>query len=55
MCFDEELKWLLVNQYGAFNSPVWFNLGLFENYGIGKDSGKGNYYWHLRMLLELRH
>jgi len=45
MCFDEEQKWLLVNQYGAFNSPVWFNLGLFENYGIGKDSGKGNYYW----------
>ena len=43
--FDEELKWLLVNQYGAFNSPVWFNLGLYENYGIGKDSGKGNYYW----------
>lgn len=45
MCFDEELKWLLINQYGAFNSPVWFNLGLFENYGIGKDSGKGHYYW----------
>ncbi|CAA6679194.1 MULTISPECIES: vitamin B12-dependent ribonucleotide reductase [unclassified Lentimonas] len=43
--FDEELKWLLVNQYGAFNSPVWFNLGLYENYGVGKDSGKGNYYW----------
>lgn len=43
--FDEELKWLLVHQYGAFNSPVWFNLGLYENYGVGKDSGKGNYYW----------
>ncbi len=43
--FDDELKWLLINQYGAFNSPVWFNLGLYENYGIGKDSGKGNYYW----------
>lgn len=55
MCFDEELTWLVVNQYGAFNSPVCFNLGLFENYDIGKDSGKGNYYWHLRMLLELRH
>lgn len=43
--FDDELKWLLANQYGAFNSPVWFNLGLYQAYGIGKDSGKGNFYW----------
>lgn len=39
MSFYEELKWLLVNQYGAFNSPVWFNLGLCENYDIGKRLG----------------
>ena len=25
--FERELTWLLVNQYGAFNSPVWFNVG----------------------------
>jgi len=43
--FEEELTWLLVNQYGAFNSPVWFNLGLYHAYGVGKDSCKGNYYW----------
>jgi ribonucleoside-diphosphate reductase alpha chain len=43
--FEEDLSWLLVNQTGAFNSPVWFNLGLFDAYGIGKDSAKGNYYW----------
>ena len=43
--FGEELTWLLVNQYGAFNSPVWFNLGLYHAYGIGKDSCKGNYFW----------
>ncbi len=43
--FQEELTWLLVNQHGAFNSPVWFNLGLYQAYGIGKDSCKGNYYW----------
>lgn len=43
--FEEELTWLLTNQYGAFNSPVWFNLGLYDKYGVGKDSGKGNYYW----------
>ncbi len=43
--FADELTWLLVNQYGAFNSPVWFNLGLFHEYGVGKDSCKGNFYW----------
>ena len=43
--FGEELTWLLVNQYGAFNSPVWFNLGLYHAYGVGKDSCKGNFYW----------
>lgn len=43
--FEAELTWLLVHQYGAFNSPVWFNLGLYHAYGVGKDSCKGNYYW----------
>jgi len=28
ICFEEELKWILANQYVAFNSPVWFNLGI---------------------------
>ena len=27
-CFSDELTWLLVNQRAAFNSPVWFNLGV---------------------------
>ena len=26
--FRDELVYLLVHQYGAFNSPVWFNLGV---------------------------
>ena len=26
--FVDELKYLLVNQYAAFNSPVWFNIGV---------------------------
>src|SRR5271169_279901 len=39
--FYDELTWLCLNQYGAFNSPVWFNVGLFTQYGIGKKSGKG--------------
>lgn len=28
---------LLSGQWGAFNSPVWFNLGLFTQYGIAGD------------------
>lgn len=41
--FEAELTWLLVNQYGAFNSPVWFNCGLYAEYGI-TGSG-GNWAW----------
>ena len=26
--FRDELKFMLVNQYAAFNSPVWFNVGV---------------------------
>ncbi len=26
--FESELRYLLVNQYAAFNSPVWFNVGV---------------------------
>ena len=40
--FYDELTWLCVNQYGAFNSPVWFNVGLYHEYKVGKNSGKGN-------------
>ena len=29
-----ELTWLCLHQYGSFNSPVWFNVGLFHHYGI---------------------
>ncbi len=43
--FYEELTWLCVNQYGAFNSPVWFNVGLYHEYGVGKDSDRGNWFF----------
>jgi ribonucleoside-diphosphate reductase alpha chain len=43
--FYQELTWLCLNQYGAFNSPVWFNVGLYHQYGVGKDSAKGNWYY----------
>src|SRR5437660_5062382 len=39
--FEAELTFYLVHQMGAFNRPVWFNCGLFHEYGI-KGSG-GNY------------
>lgn len=29
--FRQDLKWLLINQYSAFNSPVWFNVGVREH------------------------
>ncbi len=41
--FEEELTYLLVHQKGAFNSPVWFNCGLFPEYGI--EGSGGNWYW----------
>jgi ribonucleoside-diphosphate reductase alpha chain len=31
--FYDELTSLCLNQYGSFNSPVWFNVGLFHRYG----------------------
>ena len=41
--FESELSYLLVHQYGAFNSPVWFNLGLWHEYGI--EGSGGNFAW----------
>lgn len=32
--FYRELVWLCLHQYAAFNSPVWFNVGLYHQYGI---------------------
>jgi ribonucleoside-diphosphate reductase alpha chain len=44
--FYDELTWLCVNQYGAFNSPVWFNVGLYHQYGVGHSSTKGNWFYN---------
>jgi ribonucleoside-diphosphate reductase alpha chain len=40
--FYRELSWLCLHQYGSFNSPVWFNVGLFHQYGVS--GAKCN--WH---------
>ena len=31
--FYRELSHICLHQYGSFNSPVWFNVGLFQVYG----------------------
>ena len=41
--FYDELTWLCLNQYGAFNSPVWFNVGLFDVKGV--EGSEGNFHW----------
>src|SRR5687767_9204680 len=44
--FYDELTWLCVNQYGAFNSPVWFNVGLYHQYNVGNTSALGNWFYN---------
>ncbi len=41
--FDAELTHHLITQKGAFNSPVWFNCGLYHQYGIPGTGG--NWCW----------
>ena len=41
--YYHELTYLCVNQYGAFNSPIWFNVGLYHQNGI--DGSEGSYHW----------
>lgn len=36
--FQKDLEFLLYHQHGSFNSPVWFNAGLAESYGIRSKS-----------------
>jgi len=41
--FEAELTYMLLHQIGAFNSPVWFNLGLYQEYGIEGSGGNFAY------------
>ncbi|MEQ8849197.1 vitamin B12-dependent ribonucleotide reductase [Botrimarina sp.] len=41
--FYRDLSWLCLHQHGAFNSPVWFNVGLYHQYGVTGD--KCNWRW----------
>ncbi len=38
--FYDELTWLCTHQHGAFNSPVWFNVGLQQQYGTTDSGGE---------------
>ncbi|KAA1262160.1 Vitamin B12-dependent ribonucleotide reductase [Rubripirellula obstinata] len=41
--YYRDLTWLCLHQHGAFNSPVWFNVGLHAQYGVVGD--KCNWHW----------
>ena len=41
--FYRDLTWLCLHQHGAFNSPVWFNVGLYHQYGVS--GARCNWYW----------
>jgi ribonucleoside-diphosphate reductase alpha chain len=41
--FSDELEWLCLHQHASFNSPVWFNVGLHQQYGV--KGGRHNWRW----------
>jgi ribonucleoside-diphosphate reductase alpha chain len=41
--FYRDLVWLCLHQHGAFNSPVWFNVGLYHQYGV--EGAKCTWHW----------
>ncbi|NLX98555.1 MAG: vitamin B12-dependent ribonucleotide reductase [Rhodopirellula sp.] len=41
--FYRELTWLCLHQTAAFNSPVWFNVGLYHQYGV--QGSMCNWHW----------
>ncbi|MGW8257396.1 MAG: vitamin B12-dependent ribonucleotide reductase, partial [Thermoguttaceae bacterium] len=41
--YYRELVWLCLNQYASFNSPVWFNVGLYHQYGV--KGAMCNWHW----------
>jgi len=41
--FYRDLTWLCLHQHGAFNSPVWFNVGLFHQNGVVGDKCTWHY------------
>ncbi|MBU6153196.1 MAG: vitamin B12-dependent ribonucleotide reductase [Bdellovibrionales bacterium] len=52
--FEEELQYLLLHQIAAFNSPVWFNLGLHQFYGISGSGGNFRFDPRQKRVLEVQ-
>lgn len=44
--FEDELTHILMTQKAAFNSPVWFNCGLYHQYQIQGQGG--SFYWDFK-------
>lgn len=53
--FKEELTYMLTAQVGAFNSPVWFNLGLYHQYGINGSAGNWAWDFEKNDVVEIQH
>ncbi len=43
--FYKDLTWLCLHQHGSFNSPVWFNVGLYHQYDV--KAAKCSWHWDL--------
>lgn len=41
--FRDDLAWLIIHQYATFNSPVWFNVRLFDHYDMKGTGGNWAY------------
>ncbi|MBN1909704.1 MAG: hypothetical protein JW818_08195, partial [Pirellulales bacterium] len=41
--FYRDLSWLCLHQHASFNSPVWFNVGLYHEYGV--EGASCNWHW----------
>jgi ribonucleoside-diphosphate reductase alpha chain len=52
--FYRELTWLCLHQHGAFNSPVWFNVGLHHQYGVSGAKCNWHYDVQERRVLQSR-
>ncbi len=51
--FEAELSFMLITQRGAFNSPVWFNCGLWHEYGIKGHSGNLHFDFETSTIKEI--
>lgn len=45
--FEDELTFMLLSQIGAFNSPVWFNCGLYHKYNIKGNNEPDVFFYNL--------